>query len=313
MEEKKTLEKMNESNVQVDAPASEQPSVGTFEEHPISTLEEPVELDKPNQNSVHPQGVPSAMPNQGIMTLEERIEQAVLAAGTDINILDLPTLQAADKVMVVSGNSIGYMAMDKLASVVGGKMSTDLFCLTGGVYEDVDLGLPSGTKWAKYNIGASKETEYGDLFGWGCTSPYRLNGTTSLDNTGNYTTSYANKIQTDLKGTTDAATVNWGRGWKMPTKAQFDELIANCTSEWTQIGGVNGRKFTSKKNNSYIFFPAAGYVNGASLGARGSNGNYWSSSFDSSASAWVLGFHSSGQNVGALYRYYGCSVRAVRA
>lgn len=192
-------------------------------------------------------------------------------------------------------------------------MPPDSFSPSGGVYESVDLGLPSGTLWAKYNVGATKETEYGDLFGWGCTNPYRLNGTTPLDNTDNYAKCYANKIQTDLKGTTDTATANWGRGWKMPTKAQFEELVANCTSEWTQISGVSGRKFTSKKNSNYIFFPAAGLLSGAALDYRGSVGRCWSSSFHSSALAWRLGFSSSEQRVRADDRYYGFSVRAVRA
>lgn len=83
---------------------------------------------------------------------------------------------------------------------------------SGGVYESVDLGLPSGTLWAKYNVGATSETDYGDLFAWGATEPYRLNGTTLIDNTGNYASSYASKIQHDLYPNEDAATVKWGKG-----------------------------------------------------------------------------------------------------
>ena len=183
---------------------------------------------------------------------------------------------------------------------------------SGGVYESVDLGLPSGTLWAKYNIGATSESDYGDLFAWGATEPYRLNGTTSIDNTGNYASSYANKIQHDLYPNEDAATVHWGKGWKMPTKAQFDELLANTTDEWTAINGIYGRKFIAS-NGKYIFFPAAGLVNGGALSGRGSYGYYWSRSFISSSYTWRLGFYSSVRDVDTSSRSGGFGVRAVRA
>ena len=190
-------------------------------------------------------------------------------------------------------------------------MQTNVQLTSGGVYESVDLGLPSGTKWAKYNIGATSETDYGDYFAWGATSPYRLNGSTPIDNTSNYASSYANTIQHDLYPNEDAATVKWGKGWKMPTKAQFDELLANTTDDWTAINGIIGCKFTAS-NGNYIFFPAAGYVSGGSLDNRGSGGFYWSRSFGSSSSAWILYFYSSGGNVSTSGRYNGFSVRAVR-
>ena len=198
----------------------------------------------------------------------------------------------------------------KLVADINVQSDTDL--PSGGVYESVDLGLPSGTLWARYNIGATKESDYGDLFAWGATEPYRLNGTTPIDNTDNYASSYANKIQHDLYPNEDAATVHWGKGWKMPTKAQFDELLANTTDEWTAINGINGRKFTAS-NGKYIFFPSAGYVNGGSLNGRGSYGSYWSRSFGSSSNAWKLHFNSSGRDVNTGGRYSGFSVRAVRS
>ena len=181
---------------------------------------------------------------------------------------------------------------------------------SGVVYESVDLGLPSGTKWARFNIGATSETDYGDLFAWGSTESYRLNGTTAIDKTGNYGRSYVNKIQHDLYPNEDVATVKWGKGWCIPTKAQFEELLANTTDEWTAINGINGRKFTAS-NGKYIFFPAAGYVDGGTLSSRGSNGGYWSRSFVSASSARALYFSSSGRNVNATPRYHGFSVRPV--
>ena len=224
------------------------------------------------------------------------------------------TMANSDYVVIsLADGSQGQIKVSDIAPIVAAinvQSNTDL--CSGGVYESVDLGLPSGTLWARYNVGATSETDYGDLFAWGATDPYRLNGTTPIDNTSNYASSYANKIQHDLYPNEDAATVKWGKGWKMPTKAQFDELLANTTDEWTAINGINGRKFTAS-NGNYIFFPAAGYVNGGSLGGRGSGGYYWSRSRGSSAGAWRLDFDSSGRGVGANNRYGGFSVRPVRS
>lgn len=198
----------------------------------------------------------------------------------------------------------------KVVAAINVQSNIDL--TSGGVYESVDLGLPSGTLWARYNVGATSETDYGDLFAWGATEPYRLNGTTPIDNTDNYAKSYANTIQHNLYPNEDATTVHWGKGWCMPTKAQMDELRANTTYTWTTISGVNGGKFTAS-NGNYIFFPAAGNVNGGSLYARGSNGYYWSRSRNSSVNAWVLDVRSGGHGLSVDYRYYGFSVRPVQA
>lgn len=225
------------------------------------------------------------------------------------------TADVASYIQVVNPTTgkVNNMKISEFASVVAAvnvQSNTGLF--SGGVYESVDLGLPSGTLWAKYNVGATKPSEYGDLFAWGATEPYRINGTTPIDNTDNYAKSYANTIQHDLYPNEDVATVKWGKGWCMPTKAQFDELIANTTQEWTAIDGINGRKFTAS-NGNYIFFHAAGYVIGGTLVSRGSYGLFWSRSRNSSTSAWRLDVYSSGYNIGAGDRFYGFSVRPVRA
>ncbi len=212
---------------------------------------------------------------------------------------------------LADGSAVKIKVSDFATVVAGITVQSSTQLTSGGVYESVDLGLPSGTLWAKYNIGATKESDYGDLFAWGATEPYRLNGTTPIDNTDNYASSYANKIQHDLYPNEDAATVKWGKGWKMPTKAQFDELLANTTDEWTAINGINGHKFTAS-NGNYIFFPDAGYVSGGSLSGRGSSGYYWSRSFNSASYAWGMLFDSSVRNVRTNYRHYGFSVRPVR-
>lgn len=235
-----------------------------------------------------------------------------MAESKDIEINQFPivsSLSNKDYVVVsLDDGTQGRIKTSDLASVVAASVSQlNTLIPSGGVYESVDLGLPSGTKWARFNIGATSETDYGDLFAWGATEPYIV----GRDNTNNYSSSKANTIQHDLYPNEDAATILWGKGWCMPTKAQFDELLANTTDEWTAINGVNGRKFTAS-NGNYIFFPAAGNVNGGSLNNRSSYGFYFGRSFNSASDAWALNFNSGVRYVDANGRYRGFSVRAVR-
>ena len=227
----------------------------------------------------------------------------------------MPSVTDAASVKVIqSTNASGKMTMSNLAAALKPSLNAiDTGEPTGGIYESVDLGLPSGTLWAKHNVGAKLETEYGDLFAWGATKPYRVEGSTVYDNTANYSASRANSIQRDLNPNEDAATVNMGAGWRMPTKQQLQELIDYTTNEWTAIGGVNGRKFTSKADTSkYIFFPAAGDVGGSSLSSHGGYVGVWSRSRGSSAYGWSLNSNSGNLNVSTISRYYGFSVRGVR-
>ncbi len=138
----------------------------------------------------------------------------------------------------------------------------------------IDLGLPSGTKWACCNVGASKPEAYGGYYAWGETKTK---------------SAYQQKDVSDIAGTRyDAATANWGAPWKMPTKAQCEELIENTTSEWTTHNGVKGGMIMSKKNGRTIFLPAAGYRwNGGFLGV-GSSGYSWSSTPNDEGGAYEL-------------------------
>ena len=174
----------------------------------------------------------------------------------------------------------------------------------------IDLGLPSGTKWACCNVGAEKPEDYGGYFAWGETaekSSYTSDN--YLDGKG---TSY--DIGKDISGTQyDAATVNWGSPWVMPSKEQMEELKNNCTSEWTTENGVNGRRFTGP-NGASIFLPAAGDRWGDDLTIAGSNGYYWSSTLNESSTgnAYVLDFSSGYVYTDYYGRYHGPSVRPVR-
>ena len=178
-------------------------------------------------------------------------------------------------------------------------------------HQAIDLGLPSGTKWASCNIGANKPEEYGDYFSWGET-------TTKKEYTKNNYLYYKNgkylNIGADISGTQyDVARAKWGGKWRIPTKDEVEELVDNCKYEWTTLNGVKGGKFTGPNGNS-IFFPAAGYRWGGDLYYAGEYGNYWSSTQnpDYSDSAYFLGFGSGGANWGyGDYRYHGQGVRPV--
>ena len=169
----------------------------------------------------------------------------------------------------------------------------------------VDLGLPSGTKWATCNIGATSPEEYGDYFAWGETS-------TKSSYTSENSLTYG-KYMNDISGNAqyDAAVANWGGGWRMPTRSEMQELIDKCTWTWTAQNGVNGYKVTSTVNSNYIFLPAAGYRYGTSLNNAGYYGYYWSSSPNNIYNASYLYFSSSSHSVDDNLRNYGRTVRPV--
>ncbi|MBQ2292428.1 MAG: hypothetical protein II245_02000 [Bacteroidaceae bacterium] len=193
-------------------------------------------------------------------------------------------------------------------------------------HEYVDLGLPSGTLWATCNVGANSPEEYGDYFAWGETEPksnytwstykYRRKGYATI--TKYCTDSYYGTVDNkkELEPSDDAATVNWGSGWQMPSYEQFKELIiyGYATRTWTTMNGKYGRKITSKSNGNSIFLPAAGYRSGTSLYNAGSYGYYWSRSLNAGDSlyAYYLYFSSSDISTYNNYRCYGQSVRPVR-
>lgn len=196
------------------------------------------------------------------------------------------------------------------------------------LYEFIDLGLPSGTKWASCNVGASAPEEFGLYFACGETegysgitaekqfswSDYKLcNGSsttlTKYNNDSFYGT--VDNIKT-LELVDDAAYVS-DNTCRMPTSGECQELIDNTTSTWETLNGVNGRRFTSKTNGNSIFVPAAGSCIDGSVYSVGSSGFLWSSSLyeRNPRNGWYLSFSSSNVNVGIDSRSYGRSVRAV--
>ena len=179
-------------------------------------------------------------------------------------------------------------------------------------HEYVDLGLPSGLKWAKCNIGTNVETEPGLYFSWGDTEVHKHNSSYKFTHK-NYVANGLDKISTNLALSQDASNVILGGVWRMPTKIEFEELYNNTNITWTTINGVNGCKFTNKTDNSkYIFMPASGiYNNGAIISRWGEYGGYWSSTFFDSSRAWRFDFVSDSQGMWNGTRYIGCSIRGV--
>ena len=191
-------------------------------------------------------------------------------------------------------------------------------------HEYVDLGLPSGTLWATCNVGASKPPQSGLYFAWGNTVGYTADDVRNgnhvfdgehdvLDGNNDLYNEYIKYNSTDglttLLPEDDAASVNMGGEWHMPTKEQLEELSANTTNTW-YAGGV---LFTSNINGNTLFIPAAGYGRDGSVTGEGSYANVCSSSLsvNSMNNVCLLMCTSYGVNMSYLNRYMGYSVRGV--
>ena len=168
----------------------------------------------------------------------------------------------------------------------------------------IDLGLSSGTKWACCNVGANPYyTEWSD-YAWGEVEMKRNYTRENYTYYNCFTGEYFN-IGSDIAGTSyDAATANWGDSWRMPTKEQWQELINNCSWEWTITKGVY-RQMATGPSGGFIFFPVAE-----------TSGKYWSSTLDERYRncAYYLYFHLNDE--GAYwgdygFREYGFAVRPV--
>ncbi len=179
----------------------------------------------------------------------------------------------------------------------------------------VDLGLPSGLKWATCNVGASSPADYGNYYAWGET-----NTKSSYDESNSLT---YGKSKSELQsagiinssGTLtmshDAARANWGGTWRMPTEAELQELLDRCNWTWTIYGGHNGHKVTGPNGRS-IFVPAASYCSGSRVFSAGAYGTFWGASvYDGFRTASVLTFVSGDPSVDWHGRDYGRSVRPV--
>lgn len=202
-------------------------------------------------------------------------------------------------------------------------------------YGVIDLGLPSGIKWARGNIISNgnggykigEETDYGAYFSWGNITPHFSSNNSTFDdeydfNSTSYSTTPGASVMSNSYPNMDAvyapnsgydvARELLGQGFRIPTANEFGELSDNCTSVWTTKNGVVGREFTSTINGAKIFFPAAGIGVSTSLGSVGVSCDFWTSSLEGSSRGQLPLFdenrvlpYNSGN------RFAGCSVRPV--
>jgi len=257
------------------------------------------------------------------------------------NNTSVATVNAEGKVTAVSKGTATIKAEAKDGSGVFASCSVRVkepYTAVAG--EAVDLGL--SVKWSSTNLGATSPTGYGDYFSWGEVEPYYSSQdplTWKEGKTGYNWASYKwcngayNKFtkycpadrasywdgngspdgKTVLDPEDDAAHVNLGGKWRMPTDAEFTELREKCKWTWTTQNGVNGRLVTGKNGNS-IFLPTAGYRVGTDFYNAGSYGYYLSSSLNTNNpnDAWFVYFYSDNVDWNySYYRYFGRSVRPV--
>ena len=240
----------------------------------------------------------------------------------EINIADVNTL--IDMILSGNGDMRGDVNGDKEVNIADVNALIDMILNPVKEHEWVDLGLPSGTLWATCNVGANKPEDYGSYFAWGETVPkevYNWETYKWCNGTSNSMTKYCTDSsfgtvdgKTELLPEDDAAYVNWGTSWRMPTQEQCIELSNNCTWTWTMLNGVNGHLITGPNGNT-MFLPAAGDRYQDKIGDLGSYGQFWSRTLnsDSQYAAFILFLHSYGlSGINANDRSYGFSVRAVR-
>ena len=227
--------------------------------------------------------------------------------GYEIDKDDIVSVSINGATITISALQVGN-AIVTVTDSNGGKANISV--AVKAVPKAIDLGLPSGTKWASFNIGASKPEEYGDYYAWGETETKDVFNESTYEHckNGMYT-----KIGDDIRGTEfDVAHEEWGDGWTMPSTAQFNELMSNCTSEWGKLNGVYVRKFTSKINGESIYLPASGY-HGNDLNQIGSYGYYWSGNLypDNTNQASSLCIKNGSPSMPNNNRYFGFTIRPV--
>lgn len=195
-------------------------------------------------------------------------------------------------------------------------------------HEWVDLGLPSGLKWATCNVGASAPEEPGSYFAWGETEPkakyswktYKFAQETNLfgyiSQLSKYVTAHRfGRVDGKkcLESEDDVAADQWGERWRMPTADEMVELLYNCTWEWNALNGSPGFLVTSKRNGNSIFLPTGGVMEGSTVDYSMESGRYWSSSLnlDENIESFFLVFSRYSSMVRQGERHLGRLVRPV--
>ena len=198
-----------------------------------------------------------------------------------------------DNNMTYYGNILTFITLEEENTINGHKY--------------VDLGLPSGLKWASCNIGAKSVENYGDYFAWGELQPTNIYNQENCATFGEQMGDISGNVQFD------AARYNWGASWRLPKQYEFQELINECNWIWTSENGVNGCKIIGP-NGNFIFIPAAGFRNESSISNLGMYGYLWCSTpYDDSSdvSSYHLFFNGNGKSITLSERFYGRSIRPV--
>ena len=176
----------------------------------------------------------------------------------------------------------------------------------------IDLGL--SVLWSDINLGATTPEGFGEYFAWGETKPKEQY---SKDNYMHYDHSMNQylDIGEDISGTKyDAAHVNLGNGWRMPTRTELQELIKNCEWEWVKSGNTLGYKITGK-NGNYIFMPAGGCIFYSTVSSQNEWTEYWSSSERQKykGDAYLLVENGYNPTVISSDKIYGVPIRPVKS
>ena len=186
---------------------------------------------------------------------------------------------------------------------------TDPAVAPGTPAEAVDLGLPSGTKWATFNVGAVKPADFGGFYAWGETvekTDYSVDDYTMWSKY-----SYSGS-RVRLSSSDDVATKLWGGSWHMPTYEQMTELVNYCSWFWTTINGVNGHLVLGL-NYHVIFLPAAGTKADGSHNVANRRLTYWTSDSNGSSTAFCMySWDDDTRDVDPVSRVFGYSVRPVK-
>ena len=184
----------------------------------------------------------------------------------------------------------------------------------GGI-EAVDLGLPSGTLWGSCNVGALHPEDSGAFFAWGEQNDkpaYSLSQYKLYDHVhGTYP--YEETLEDIAASAYDGATSQLGHPWKIPTRAQVDELLKKCSWAWGTTGGMAGYTVTGP-NGSTIFLPAAGKRVNEQTQDKGTAGYFWASALAdrSDNEAFTLEISSTKHAIDYEFRYLGLPIRPVK-
>ena len=241
------------------------------------------------------------------------------------------TTKVFDQSFVIHAHKAGKAIITVKDEISGQSATIDVTvtcCPDDNHPHTIDLGLPSGTKWACCNVGTNIPEGYGGYYAWGETEEkdiydevtYKYCTGEEKQSTGFYRNPKYQDIGDNICGTGyDVAHVKWGGNWQMPSLEQIKELLENCTSEWTIINEIPGMLIASKTVDQCIFLPSAGYR----LSEIYDHGEYpylntcWSSTRDPDHDGYAYGLHfsyaSSGlrSNCSSFQRFFGHSVRPV--